>query len=168
MCSRKCWKFNASYSLFTCHPFSSSSFFSFNPTTFLAPTQLWTFHVLFNHIDRLRVLFWPLVSSVKDENFQSTSVFYKAILKISFECSNTLCCILGGEFIQTLLVQSGIIHFLMWRQKTLSIVHYRLCLDLSKPYRLWRHVTLILQFGRLEQFLKKLKIEIIFRWNVTL
>ena len=36
---------------------------------------------LFNSNNRLSILFRPLESSVKDKNFQSTSVFYQVVLK---------------------------------------------------------------------------------------
>ena len=55
-------------------------------------------------------------------------VFYKAILKYHLSTTIHISCISGGEFIQTLLVQSAIIHFLMWHQKTVSLC---LCLSLS-------------------------------------
>ena len=61
-------------------------FVFFQPPNFLfrrnnfQPSQLST--DLFNSNNRLRVLFQPLESSVKDKNFQSTSVFYQVVLKI--------------------------------------------------------------------------------------
>ena len=57
----------------------------FQPPDFLSPQnnfQLFQLSTdLFNSNNRLSVLFRPLESSVKDKNFQSTSVFYQVVLK---------------------------------------------------------------------------------------
>ena len=57
----------------------------FQPPDFLSPQnnfQLFQLSTdLFNSNNRLSVLFRPLESSVKDKNFQTTSVFYQVVLK---------------------------------------------------------------------------------------
>ena len=76
-------KFNFNDSFFT-HVIHFSGEPCF-PSNFLLPrnnfqlSQLST--DLFNSNNRLSVLFRPLESSVKDKNFQSTSVFYQVALK---------------------------------------------------------------------------------------
>ena len=62
----------------------------FQPHNFLGPRTTLDFPRTFkSHSFQGFVLTFSLLSSVKDENFQSTSVFYKAILKISFEYYST-------------------------------------------------------------------------------
>ena len=61
--------------------FLSVSQFSFAPEQ---RSTLSTFNTLINN----SVLFQPLVSSFKDKNFQSTSVFYQIVLKTSFKYYN--------------------------------------------------------------------------------
>ena len=82
ICS-KCWKNSTS----TTASSPMSSIFQVNlvflPTFFCPGT---TFNSqfstdLFNSNNRLSILFRPLESSVKDKNFQSTSVFYQVVLK---------------------------------------------------------------------------------------
>ena len=73
-------KFNFNNSFFT-HViyFSGEICFPFN---FILPrNNLQLSQLLFNSNNRLNVLFRPLESSVKDKNFQSTSVFYQVVLK---------------------------------------------------------------------------------------
>ena len=70
--------------LHTCHPFFRSTLFSFNLTTFFRPGATFNsfnFQRIVNNNNHLSVLFRPLVSSVKDKNFQCTSVFYQVVLK---------------------------------------------------------------------------------------
>ena len=54
------------------------------------------------------------------KTFKVLLFFTKLYLKYHLSTTIHISCILGEEFIQTLLIQSGIIHFLMGRQKTLS------------------------------------------------
>ena len=67
--------------LHTCHPFFRPTLFSFNLATFFCNFRftLSTFNVLL--INHFSILFPPLVSSVKDKNFQCNSVFYQVVLK---------------------------------------------------------------------------------------
>ena len=70
--------------LHTCHPFFRSTLFSFNLATFFCPGATFNsfnFQRIVNNNNHLSVLFRPLVSSVKDKNFQCTSVFYQVVLK---------------------------------------------------------------------------------------
>ena len=67
----------------TCHPFFRSTLFSFNLTTFFRPGATFNsfnFQRIVNN-NHLSVLFRPLVSSVKDKNFQCTFVFNQVVLK---------------------------------------------------------------------------------------
>ena len=75
-------KFNFSNSFFTyvIHFSGQRCFLSTLQLSF-APEQLSTLHVLINNNNHLNVLFRPLVSGVKDENSQNTSVFYQVVLK---------------------------------------------------------------------------------------
>ena len=69
--------------LHTCHPFFRSTLFSFNLATFFCPGttfNFFNFQRIVNNNNHFSVLFRPLVSSVKDKNFQSTSVFYQVVL----------------------------------------------------------------------------------------
>ena len=75
-------KFNLSDSFFTyvIH-FSGQSCFLSTPQLSFALAQLSTRHILIINNNYLSVLFRPLVSSANDERFQSTFVFYQAVLK---------------------------------------------------------------------------------------
>ena len=80
-CRKKCWKIQLQRQLLRiCHPFFRPPFF-FNVQLFFAPEQLSTIDVLVNNNNYFSVLFRPLVNSVEDENFQSTSVFCQVALK---------------------------------------------------------------------------------------
>ena len=97
--------------LHICHPFFRSTLFSSTTQLSLGLKQLSTLHVLINNNNHLSVLFRPLVSCVKDENFQSTFAFYQVVLKSAIR---VLQCIykfhfmrslFEENFIQTLLIQ---------------------------------------------------------------
>ena len=66
------------------HTFFRSTLFSFNLATFFYPGTTFNFlnfQRIVNNNNHLSVLFGPWVSSVKDKNFQCTSVFYQVVLK---------------------------------------------------------------------------------------
>ena len=75
-------KFNFSDSLFTyvIHFSGQPCFLSTLQLSF-DKEQLSTFHVFIINNNHLSFLFRPLVSSVKDKNFLSTSFFYQVLLK---------------------------------------------------------------------------------------
>ena len=68
----------------TCHPFFRSTLFSFNLATFFCPRtafNCFNFQRIVNNNNNLSFLFRPLVSSVKNKNFQCISVFYQIVLE---------------------------------------------------------------------------------------
>ena len=104
-----------------------------------------------NNNNHLSVLFRPLVNSVKDDNFQSTSDFYQ-VVRMSFEYYNAyksdfMKSRFEGNFIETLLIQPKMYSLFSVDNKRdgYSYSNERICLNLSKPYLLWRHIAHILQ-----------------------
>ena len=83
ICSKKCWKIQFRRQLLhISHPFFRSTLFFSTSQLSFPPEQLSTLHVLINNDNNhLTVLFRTLLSRVKDENFQSISVFYQVELK---------------------------------------------------------------------------------------
>ena len=109
-------KFNFcdSFFIYVIHFSGQPCFLSTSQLSF-APEQLPAlpaFNVLINNNNHLSVLFRTLVSSVKNENFRSTSVFYKVIIK-NVIWEHVMRNRFEGDFIQTLLIQSRI-YSLSW------------------------------------------------------
>ena len=80
----KCWKNSTSATASSPMPSIFQVNLVFLPTFFLPRNSFQLSQLstdLFNSNNRLSVLFRPLESSVKDKNFQSTSVFYQVVFK---------------------------------------------------------------------------------------
>ena len=81
ICSKKCWEIQLQRQfLQIAIQFSGQRCFLSTPQLSFVPVQFSTLYININNNNHSNVLFRPLVNSVKDENFQSTSVFYQVVL----------------------------------------------------------------------------------------